>query len=167
MCFALGFYEALLGLLNPADQFIISLGKFHDCFLWTTQFYAFILYRPCIFPFPSFPTSLLSYYFWTKAAETSHKNVFQMKTIGMEPSQTSQARWKRQHNTFTPSLASSPGHSRILSHNRGEKSGEGLVPILRHGPEMVDSILTYCGLDFIMMATCPRNVRPVQQAIEQ
>ena len=39
-------------------------------------------------------------------------------------------------------LASSPGHSQILSHSRGEKSGEGLVPILRHGPEMVDSILT-------------------------
>ena len=37
-------------------------------------------------------------------------------------------------------LASSPGHSQILSCSRGEKSGEGLVPILRHGPEMVDSI---------------------------
>ena len=39
-------------------------------------------------------------------------------------------------------LASSPGHSQYLSRSRGEKSGEGLVPILRHGPEMVDSILT-------------------------
>ena len=29
----------------------------------------------------------------------------------------------------------------VLSHSRGEKSGEGLVPILRHGREMVDSIL--------------------------
>ena len=27
-------------------------------------------------------------------------------------------------------LASSPGHSQILSRSRGEKSGEGLVPIL-------------------------------------
>ena len=35
-----------------------------------------------------------------------------------------------------------PGHSQILSRSRGEKSGEGLVPILLHGPEMVDSILT-------------------------
>ena len=33
-------------------------------------------------------------------------------------------------------VASSPGHSQILSRSRGEKSGEGLVPILRHGPEM-------------------------------
>ena len=40
------------------------------------------------------------------------------------------------------SLASSPGHSQILSRSRGEKSGEGLVPLLRHGPEMVDSVST-------------------------
>ena len=39
-------------------------------------------------------------------------------------------------------LASSPGHSQILSRSRGEKSGEGLVPLLRHGPEMVDSVST-------------------------
>ena len=37
-------------------------------------------------------------------------------------------------------LASSPGHSQILSNSRGEKSGEGLVPILRHVPEIVDSV---------------------------
>ena len=39
-------------------------------------------------------------------------------------------------------LASSPGHSQILYRSRGEKSGEGLVPILHHGPEMVDSVST-------------------------
>ena len=39
-------------------------------------------------------------------------------------------------------IASSPGHSQILSRSRGEKSGEGLVPLLRHGPEMVDSVST-------------------------
>jgi len=32
-------------------------------------------------------------------------------------------------------LASSPGHSQILSCSRGEKSGEGLGSKLRHGPE--------------------------------
>ena len=42
----------------------------------------------------------------------------------------------------TNKLASSPGHSQILSRSRGEKSGEGLVPLLRHGPEMVDSVST-------------------------
>ena len=42
----------------------------------------------------------------------------------------------------TKSIASSPGHSQILSRSRGEKSGEGLVPLLRHGPEMVDSVST-------------------------
>ena len=39
-------------------------------------------------------------------------------------------------------LASFPGHSQILSRSRGEKSGEGLGAILRHGPEMVDSVST-------------------------
>ena len=39
-------------------------------------------------------------------------------------------------------IASSPDRSQILSRSCGEKSGEGLVPLLRHGPEMVDSILT-------------------------
>ena len=31
-------------------------------------------------------------------------------------------------------LASSPGHSQILSRSRGEKSGEGLVPLLYTSP---------------------------------
>ena len=39
-------------------------------------------------------------------------------------------------------LASSPGHSQILSRSRGEKSGEGLGSKLCHGPEMVDSAST-------------------------
>ena len=37
-------------------------------------------------------------------------------------------------------IASSPGHSQILSRRRGEKSGEGLESKLRHGLEMVDSV---------------------------
>ena len=37
-------------------------------------------------------------------------------------------------------LASSPGHYQILFLSHGEKSGEGLGAILRHGPEMVDSV---------------------------
>ena len=37
-------------------------------------------------------------------------------------------------------IALSPGPSQILSHSRGEKSGEGLGAKLRHGPEMVDSV---------------------------
>ena len=39
-------------------------------------------------------------------------------------------------------IASSPGPSQILSHSRGEKSGEGLGAKLHHGPEMVDSVST-------------------------
>ena len=39
-------------------------------------------------------------------------------------------------------LALSPGHSQTLSHNRGEKSGQHLRSLLRHGPEMVDSVST-------------------------
>ena len=41
-------------------------------------------------------------------------------------------------------LGSSPDHSQILSCSRGEKLGEGLVPILHYGPEMVDSIFLHC-----------------------
>ena len=37
-------------------------------------------------------------------------------------------------------LDSSRGHCQILSRSCGENSGEGLVSILRHGPEMVDSV---------------------------
>ena len=39
-------------------------------------------------------------------------------------------------------LASSPGHSQILSCTHRKKSGEGLGSKLRHGPEMVDSVST-------------------------
>ena len=38
----------------------------------------------------------------------------------------------------TPSLF--PGNSKILSRSRGEKSGEGLGSLLRHGLETVDSV---------------------------
>jgi len=37
-------------------------------------------------------------------------------------------------------VASSPGHSQILSCSCGEKLGEGLGSLLRHGPEIVDSV---------------------------
>ena len=39
-------------------------------------------------------------------------------------------------------VASSPGHSQILSRSHGETSGEGLGSKLRHGPEIVDSVST-------------------------
>ena len=58
-------------------------------------------------------------------------------------------------SSFVPctyTFASLPGHSQILSRSHGEKSGEGLVPLLRHRPELVDSV---SGLGFVMMATCP------------
>ena len=42
----------------------------------------------------------------------------------------------------TNHIASSPGHSQILSHSCGEKSGEGLGLKLSHGPEMVDLVST-------------------------
>ena len=42
-----------------------------------------------------------------------------------------------------PSLASSPGHSQILSRSGGEKSGESLGSKLCHGPEKVLGGLAY------------------------
>ena len=50
----------------------------------------------------------------------------------------------------------------ILSRSHGEKSGEGLVPLLPRGPEMVDTVSMQCELSFVMMATCPCNMWPVQ-----
>ena len=46
-------------------------------------------------------------------------------------------------------MACSPGPSQILSHNRGEKSGEGLGLKLCHGQEMVEwlSILPLLATD--------------------
>ena len=39
-------------------------------------------------------------------------------------------------------VASFLGHSQILSRSHGEKSGEDLVPLLRHELEMVDLVST-------------------------
>ena len=46
--------------------------------------------------------------------------------------------WRREGR----GIASSPDHSQILSRSRGEKLGEGLESLLRHRPEMVDSVST-------------------------
>ena len=48
---------------------------------------------------------------------------------------------KMRHVTYYwPTLASFPGHSQILSRSCGDKLGEGLVPLLCHGLEMVDLV---------------------------
>jgi len=40
-------------------------------------------------------------------------------------------------------LASSPGHSQILSRSAGEKLGEGQGSLLRHEPDMVDLVNSF------------------------
>ena len=50
--------------------------------------------------------------------------------------------WRTTVEILAAKLASSLGHSQILSRSCGEKSGEGLVPLLPHEPEMVDSVST-------------------------
>ena len=45
-------------------------------------------------------------------------------------------------------LASFPGHSEILSHSCEAKSGEGLVPLLCHGPGLVD-LVSICNMDSV------------------
>jgi len=49
-------------------------------------------------------------------------------------------RWYNMKRTSGMCIASSPGHSQILSRSYGEKSGEGLGSKLCHGLEMVDSV---------------------------
>ena len=110
MCFVLGFYEALLGLLNPINKEVQCLDlQFHlEAFefmiiLCSLQFYTSILYRVCIF---SPHLSSLLPFLKTKIAQTSHKKFSKGKQVhvGMERSKTSRTRWERHHNTFTPSL---------------------------------------------------------------
>ena len=107
MCFTLGFYEALLGLLNPVDKFTISLGSIwiydDSLFFVNNTVPCFIPYRPCIFPLPA---SLLSYYFNKKKQQeqvTKKFSEWKQAHVGMEPSKTSRTRWEH-HNTSTPSL---------------------------------------------------------------
>ena len=115
MCFVLGFYEALLGLLNPVNKELRCLDlQFHlEAFefmmiLCSLQFYTFILYRVCIFSFPHL-SSLLPFLKTIpekKESQTSPKKFSKGKQahVGMERSKTSRTRWERHHNTFTPSL---------------------------------------------------------------
>ena len=60
----------------------------------------------------------------------------------MEKQETEIGNRNGNKNTPITGVASSPGHSQILSRSLGEKSGEGLVPLLRHGLEMVDLVST-------------------------
>ena len=113
MCFLFGFYEALLGLLNPVNKEVQYLDlQFHlETFEFmmiycSLQFYTFVLYRVCI----SFPhlSSLLPFLktIPKKKAQTSPKKFSKGKQahVGMERSKTSRTRWERHPNTFTPSL---------------------------------------------------------------
>ena len=89
MCFVLGFYEALLGLLNPVNKEVRCLDlQFHlEAFefmmiLCSLQFYTFILYRVCIFSFPHL-SSLLPFLKTIpkkKRSTNKSKKVFQRKT---------------------------------------------------------------------------------------
>ena len=88
MCFVLGFYEALLGLLNPVNKEVRYLDlQFHlEAFefmmiLCSLQFYTFILYRVCIFSFPHL-SSLLPFLktIPKKKGTNKSKKVFQRKT---------------------------------------------------------------------------------------
>ena len=85
MCFALGFFEGLLGLLNPADEFTISLGKFSDdCLFFVNNTVLWFHTLQTMYPPLPFLSHLSSFLLFLKkkAAGTSHKNVFRMKTSG-------------------------------------------------------------------------------------
>ena len=58
---------------------------------------------------------------------------------------TKKSNYKKLMTSLPPcyyTVASSPGHSQVLSCSHGEKLGDGLGSLLRHGPEMVDSVST-------------------------
>ena len=114
-CFLLGFYEALLGLLNPIAKEVRCLDlQFHfEAFEFISLFFVnnTILYFHTLQSVHlPFPTSLLLPFLKTipkkKQQEQVTKKFSKGKQahVGMEPSKTSQTRCERHHNTFTPSL---------------------------------------------------------------
>ena len=119
MCFALGFYEAFLGVLNPPDKEVWCLNlQFHlEAFdfmtilssLWTMYYHTVhTMHLPLGLPFhvSSLLPFLINYQKKKKQQEQVTKKFSEWKQahVGMEPSKTSQTRWERHHNTFTPSL---------------------------------------------------------------
>ena len=88
MCFALGFYEALLRLLKPTDkqvwyldlQFHLEALVFMTIFssLRTNKFYTTILYSPYIFPSASPPTSSLLPFLQKKNSKNKSQKIFWM-----------------------------------------------------------------------------------------
>ena len=116
MCFVLGFYEALLGLLNPVNKEVRWLDlQFHlETFefmmiLCSLQFHTFILYMQSVHLLlspPLFSLTISKTNSKKKEAQTSLKKVSEGKQahVGMECSKTSRTRWEQHHNTFTPSL---------------------------------------------------------------
>ena len=56
------------------------------------------------------------------------------------------------HITTILAVVSFPGQSQILSHSHGDKLGEGLVPLLHHGLELMDSVSSY-----VMWIQCCNN----------
>ena len=75
--------------------------------LWTTKFYTFLLYRLCIFPLASPPTSLFLMIL-KKGNRYKSKNIFWPKRSGCRDgtlkNQPNYCRWEWYHNTCTPSL---------------------------------------------------------------
>ena len=118
MCFVLGFYEALLGLLDrPVAKEVQSLDlHFHlEAFEFMMIFFLCEQHN-CILPHfkecassPFHLSSLLPFLrnnSKKKQQEQVTKKFSKGKQahVGMEPSKTSQTRCERHHNTFTPSL---------------------------------------------------------------
>ena len=107
MCFALGFYEALLGLLNPVEfhleafEFMMIVLCEHSSML---SYFTDHASSPCL---PSPPPFSLTISIEKKAAGTSHKKVFRMKTSACRDGTLKNQPNKMgttPHNTFTPSL---------------------------------------------------------------
>ena len=139
MCFALGFYEALLGLLNPPDEEVWCLDwQFHfKAFEFMTilsSFYYHTVHTMHLpLGLPSHVTSLLPFLKSNtknkKHQEQVTKKFSEWKQVhvGMEPSKTNQTRWEWHHNNFTPSLhlvpfcqLCTPKNSLVYSHPLNE-----------------------------------------------
>ena len=111
MCFVLGFYEALLGLLNPVDKEVrcldlqFHLEAFDDSLFFVNNTILYFHTLQSVHLLLSPPL-----FFLTISKKKSHKQVTKkfskgkQEHVGMEHSKTSRTRWEQYHNTFTPSL---------------------------------------------------------------
>ena len=103
MHFALGFYEAFLGLLNPTDKEVWCLDLYFPlASIWIYDDTLFFVNNKVLY-FRTLQIMHLPLKNKTKKQQeqvTKKFSQWKQAHVGMEPSKTNQTRWEWHHNTF-------------------------------------------------------------------